>query len=100
MALPQPGHQIRKPTFSAGHCSIFWQYKAAFQVLQDRKVPMTCPEMIDVMAIEGSWTSPGGKTPAATLYAALSRSIEDFGKSSAFRKAERGKFEAKILPKE
>ena len=27
--------------------------KAALQVLQERKVPMTCPEMIDVMATEG-----------------------------------------------
>ena len=36
--------------------------KAALQVLQERKVAMTCPEMIDVMATEGLWTSPGGKT--------------------------------------
>jgi hypothetical protein len=74
--------------------------KAALQVLQDRKVPMTCPEMIDVMAMEGLWVSPGGKTPASTLYAAISRSIKDEGKASAFRKTERGKFEAKVLPKE
>ena len=73
---------------------------AALQVLQDRKVPMTCPEMIDVMATEGLWVSPGGKTPASTLYAAIGRSIKDQGKASAFRKTERGKFEAKILPKE
>jgi hypothetical protein len=72
---------------------------AALQGLQDRKVAMTCPELIDVMATEDLWTSPGGKTPAATLYAALSRSIKDEVKASAFRKAERGKFEAKILPK-
>ena len=71
--------------------------KAALQVLQERKVPMTCPELIDVMATEGLWTSPGGKTPAATLYAALSRSIKDEGKESPFRKAEKGRFEAKIL---
>jgi hypothetical protein len=51
------------------------------------------------MATENLWTSPGGKTPAATLYAALSRSIKDLGKSSPFRKAERGKFEAKVIPK-
>ena len=74
--------------------------KAALQVLQERKVPMTCPEMIDVMATEGLWVSPGGKTPASTLYAAIGRSIKDDGKASAFRKTERGKFEAKILPKE
>ncbi|HQR08352.1 MAG TPA: HTH domain-containing protein [Gemmatales bacterium] len=74
--------------------------KAALQVLQDRKMPMTCPELIDVMATEDLWTSPGGKTPAATLYAALARSIKDLGKASEFRKTERGKFEKKILPKE
>ena len=74
--------------------------KSALQVLQDRKVPMTCPEMIDVMATEGLWVSPGGKTPASTLYAAIGRSIKDEGKSSAFRKTERGKFEAKIVVKE
>ena len=74
--------------------------KAALQVLQDRKVPMTCPEMIDVMATEGLWVSPGGKTPASTLYAALARSIKDEGRSSPFVKSERGKFEAKIVPKE
>ena len=61
---------------------------------------MTCPELIDAMATEGLWVSPGGKTPASTLYAAISRSIKDLGKSSPFRRTERGKFEAKILPKE
>ena len=68
--------------------------KAALQVLQERKVAMTCPEMIDVMATEGLWVSPGGKTPASTLYAAIARRIKDEGKASAFRKSERGKFEA------
>jgi len=34
------------------------------------------------------------------LYAAIARSIKDDGKSSSFRKTERGKFEAKIVPKE
>ena len=73
---------------------------AVLQVLQERKVPMTCPDMIDVMATEGLWVSPGGKTPASTLYAAIGRSIKNDGNASAFRKTERGKFEAKILPKE
>jgi hypothetical protein len=74
--------------------------KASLQVLQDRKLAMTCPELIDVMATEGLWISPGGKTPAATLYAAVSRSIKDLGKASPFRKTERGRFEAKIAVKE
>ncbi len=74
--------------------------KAALKVLQERKVAMTCPELIDVMATEGLWVSPGGKTPASTLYAAIGRSIKDLGKGSPFRKTESGKFEAKILPNE
>jgi hypothetical protein len=73
---------------------------AALQVLQERKVAMTCPELIDVMATEGMWVSPGGKTPSNTLYAAISRDIKEKGKSSAFCKPERGKFAAKILTKE
>ncbi|MFT3883604.1 MAG: winged helix-turn-helix domain-containing protein [Gemmatales bacterium] len=74
--------------------------KAALQVQQERKVAMTCPELIDVMATEGLWSSPGGKTPAATLYAAISRSIKDLGKASPFRRTERGRFEVNVLPKE
>ncbi|MFO0815799.1 MAG: HTH domain-containing protein [Gemmatales bacterium] len=67
---------------------------AALQVLQHRKVAMTCPELIDVMATEDLWVSPGGKTLANTLYTAISRDIKDKGKDSAFRKADRGRFEA------
>ncbi|MFO0815053.1 MAG: winged helix-turn-helix domain-containing protein [Gemmatales bacterium] len=67
---------------------------AALQVLQQRKIAMTCPELIDVMATEDLWVSPGGKTPSNTLYAAISRDIKEKGKDSAFRKAERGRFEA------
>ena len=36
-----------------------------------------------MMAIEGLWVSPGGKTPASTLYAALSRSVKELGKEFA-----------------
>ncbi|MBL8823017.1 MAG: winged helix-turn-helix domain-containing protein [Planctomycetia bacterium] len=67
---------------------------AALQVLKARKVAMTCPELIDVMATEGLWVSPGGKTPANTLFAAISRDIKDKGKASAFRNTDRGRFEA------
>ena len=68
---------------------------AALQVLQQRKEAMTCPELIDIMATEDLWTSPGGKTPANTLYAAISRDIKVNGTDPAFRKAERGRFEAR-----
>ena len=41
---------------------------AAFRVLEKAGQSMTCPDMIEAMAAKGYWTSPGGKTPAATLY--------------------------------
>src|SRR5689334_18463161 len=41
---------------------------AAARVLSEAGQPMTAREMIDAMAAHGYWTSPGGKTPAATLY--------------------------------
>jgi hypothetical protein len=34
---------------------------------------MRCTELIAAMAAKGYWTSPGGKTPASTLYSALLR---------------------------
>jgi hypothetical protein len=46
------------------------------------------------MAEKKLWTSPGGKTPHATLYSALLREIGAKGKDARFKKAERGKFVA------
>ncbi|NUQ48226.1 MAG: hypothetical protein HUU22_19600, partial [Phycisphaerae bacterium] len=42
---------------------------------------------------QGLWTSPAGKTPHATLYAAILREIGDKGGEARFRKADRGLFE-------
>ena len=53
---------------------------------------MNCQEMIKAMAEKGYWTSPGGKTPQATLYSAILREIATKGSNSRFVKAERGKF--------
>jgi hypothetical protein len=53
---------------------------------------MTCQEMIEAMAAKGYWSSPGGKTPQATLYAAVAREITTKGVHSRFVKADRGKF--------
>jgi hypothetical protein len=64
---------------------------AAAKVLAEEGRPMTCQEMIDAMAAKGYWTSPGGKTPAATLYSALLRELAK-GAASRFVKTERGKF--------
>jgi hypothetical protein len=44
---------------------------AAALVLAETGQAMTCPQMIAAMAQKGYWTSPGGKTPAATLYTVI-----------------------------
>jgi hypothetical protein len=65
---------------------------AAAKVLAEKGEPMTCKEMIEAMATKGYWTTPGGKTPHATLYSSIAREIRDKGKESRFKKSERGKF--------
>lgn len=65
---------------------------AAAQVLNASKVPMRAKEMIEAMAAKGLWKSPTGKTPDATLYAAILREIVAKGKDSRFKKHERGVF--------
>jgi hypothetical protein len=65
---------------------------AAAKVLAETGMPMSCTEMIEAMAANGYWTSPGGKTPAATLYSAMLREIATKGTHSRFVKADRGKF--------
>jgi hypothetical protein len=65
---------------------------AAARVLSERKQAMTCSELIAAMAAGGYWTSPAGKTPQATLHAALTREIKLKKDRSRFRKTERGKF--------
>lgn len=66
---------------------------AAAMVLQKKGEAMRAQELIAAMAEQGLWTSPGGKTPHATLYAAILREINAKGKDARFSKVERGKFE-------
>ena len=68
---------------------------AAAQVLAGSKEPLNCKAMIEAMAKKGLWTSPGGKTPHATLYSAIIREIAIKGKESRFAKKDRGQFAAK-----
>jgi hypothetical protein len=68
---------------------------AVGRVLQEKGEPMNCQEMIETMARKGYWESPGGKTPAATLYSAILREIGTKGKEARFTKTERGKFARK-----
>jgi hypothetical protein len=63
---------------------------AAARVLAESGQPTSCPELIKEMAAKGYWSSPAGKTPASTLYAALLREIKK--DQPRFRKTDRGKF--------
>jgi HB1, ASXL, restriction endonuclease HTH domain len=65
---------------------------AAAKVLGETGQALTCQEMIDAMAAKGYWTSPGGQTPAATLYSAILRELTTKGADARFVKTERGKF--------
>ena len=65
---------------------------AAARVLGETGEPMNCQDMIKAMAEKGYWTSPGGKTPAATLYSVILRELQTKGNEARFKKTERGKF--------
>ncbi len=65
---------------------------AATKVLAETGQAMTCRDLIAAMAARGYWTSPAGKTPQATLYAALAREIRIKKDQARFCKSARGKF--------
>ena len=65
---------------------------AAAKVLGDAGKPMNCQDLIAKMAERKLWSSPNGKTPAATLYAAILREINVKGKDARFKKTDRGQF--------
>jgi hypothetical protein len=67
---------------------------AAAKVLSESKEPLNTVSLVKIMAEKGLWSSPGGKTPASTLHAAISREINVKGKDSRFKKADRGLFAA------
>ena len=76
------------------HDGVYEVPAAVAEVLTETGTPMNCQEMIQVMAGRGYWSSPGGKTPAATLYSAILRELQKKGNDARFVKAERGKFVA------
>jgi hypothetical protein len=65
---------------------------AAASVLAESTEPLNAKEMIEAIAAKGLWSSPGGKTPHATLYSAILREMQKKGDDARFRKTERGKF--------
>ena len=62
----------------------------AAQVLIESKEPLNAKTIAE-RAIAAGW-KPNGKTPHATLYAAMIREISKKGKDARFRKADRGLF--------
>jgi len=64
---------------------------AAAQVLAEAKKPMTAKAMVEQMLARGLWKT-GGKTPEATIYAAIIREIAKKGKDARFVKTGRGEF--------
>ena len=67
---------------------------AAHEVLTRENKSLNAKELIDAMTGYGLWTSPGGKTPHATLYAAILREITTKGDAARFRKTSKGHFAA------
>jgi hypothetical protein len=67
---------------------------AAARVLAETGQAMNCRQLIETMAAQGYWTSPGGRTPEATLAAAMAREIRAKGPQARFRKVDRGQFAA------
>jgi hypothetical protein len=65
---------------------------AAALVLRESGQPMSCPALIEQMAAKGYWTSPKGKTPASTLYAAMAREVKVKGDAARFVKTGPGRF--------
>jgi hypothetical protein len=65
---------------------------AAAQVLAESAEPMNAKQMVEAVSAKGLWSSPKGKTPHATLYAAIIRETSTKGAEARFRKVERGHF--------
>jgi hypothetical protein len=66
---------------------------AAAQVLREAAVPMNAQDLISRILERGLWKTEG-KTPAATIYAAMIREIKAKGPTSRFQKVDRGRFAA------
>jgi hypothetical protein len=66
--------------------------EAAARVLAETKQALSCSELITAMATQGYWTSPGGKTPEATLSSAIQREIVVKKYHSRFKKTAPGRY--------
>jgi hypothetical protein len=81
---PKPEKPARKPS----------GLDAAAKVLADKGEPMRCGDIVETMINTGLWET-NGKTPAATIYAAILREIQTKGAEARFKKTDRGLFTVK-----
>jgi hypothetical protein len=91
LAVPAPPKRQRKAPAQPQEKKVS-ALDAAVKVLAEEGRPMSCKEMIETMAAKGYWTSPGGKTPEATLYSAILRELATKGDKARFTKVDRGRF--------
>ena len=64
---------------------------AAAKVLEEAGEPLSCKAIVERAFEKGYWQSEG-KTPAATVYAAILREMQKKGDDARFRKMGRGLF--------
>ena len=79
------------PPESPGKLSLL---DSAHQILQQADQPLTTRQLVEAAATQGLWSSPAGKTPHNTLYAAILREINTKGEAARFTKIDRGQFTA------
>jgi hypothetical protein len=63
----------------------------AAEILTKSKEPMSCNAIVELAISKHGWTT-NGKTPHATLHAAITREISAKGRDARFTKVERGRF--------
>jgi hypothetical protein len=71
------------------HSTDFWQLR---ELLAESGQAMSCQELIAAMVAKNYWSSPKGRTPAATLYACFLREMKTKGEKARMVKTARGKF--------
>ena len=91
-ASKNPKKAKSKKTKEAAEAKKLSALDAAAKVLAETGQPMACKELIEAMSQKGYWSSPGGKTPASTLYSGITKEIATKGKESRFKKTDRGRF--------
>jgi hypothetical protein len=84
---PTPAKKEKAPKQMSG-------LDAAVAILAAAKEPMNVKAIVEQAEAKGLWKSRTGKTPAATISAAIGREIVAKGKDSRFKKVDRGLFTA------